>query len=568
MEYWQKYTAHSENFDKGVGMNNLMRKALLISACALTAPSVMAQMANKTFFSPRTEHQQIGRAWSMGEPHRMNKVVGSRFGLTANALVFHSESDNKAGLGEYFGAASRSDLSDAAGTVQVPAGDSATTNAITGRAVDHNVDAVNTTSNADDGGTTRPVSLGGTLSLAPYQKRLGVDLGFGLDLGKMFKNLSGWHVNVNVPIVEVKNYLTPTYTAVTAGTAGVDGDADFVGVHSAAGTLATFLDGTYSQSGTGNVQAALTHNKVSTAERKADGVADVKVALSYDFAAEHDSAVAVRGGVIIPTGTRPTAVDLFEAVYGNGRHVSAFVGGEGSFRVWQNERKAMSVWLSGAAEYTFVFQAREKRVAGLYDVAASKVLPWGHVMLGVKDGGTGTFPLANQFARDMYVTPGSHLDGVMGLTLAWKKLHLNLGYNFFYKQSEDVELADQWPLDTYGVAAFEHSTANTVANFDGTTFAAVKTGDSARYDAVGPVQTKAKTTTGISTASGVKYQIDPAPAASADQQTHTFVGSANFTCKLRRMHIDLGVGGSWELAADPSRALEGWSVFGRFSVRI
>jgi hypothetical protein len=404
------------------------------------------------------------------------------------------------------------------------------------------------------------------MNLAPWQKRHGVDLGFGLDLGKMFKNLSGWHVNVNVPIVEVKNNIGVTFTSLGAQAKGTGGDKAPL-----TGTVATFFDGSYSQTLAENAQDALAFGKVSTADRKSDGVADVKVALSYDFAAEHDSAAALHGGVIIPAGNRTTAVDMFEAMHGNGRHVGAFVGGEGSMRVWQNARKGMSLWLSGTAEYTYLFQGREKRVAGLYQgrTGVNKLLPWGHAMLGVKGTGTTTFPLANQFARDMYVTPGSHLDGVMGVTFAWKKLHLNLGYNFYYRQSEDVRLANPWPLDTYGVAAYEWVASTAAANFDGTSKAAVKGGDPvAFFDAVGPIQTKAKTTTGIATASNVFYHIDPSAAAGSDQQTHTFLGSANFACKFRRIHVDLGFGGSWDIASDASKALEGWNLFGKFSVRI
>ena len=167
-------------------MKNLMRKALLISACVMTVPGVMAQMANKTFFTARNEHQQGGRAWAMSALHKMNQSTHSRFGLTANALIFHSESDNTAGLGQYFGAASRSDLSDANGTVQVKAANDATTNALHGRDVDHTYNTADT-----------PMS--GTMNLAPWQKRHGVELGFGFDLGKMFKNLSGWHLRAQLP---------------------------------------------------------------------------------------------------------------------------------------------------------------------------------------------------------------------------------------------------------------------------------------------------------------------------------------------------------------------------------
>ena len=217
-------------------------------------------------------------------------------------------------------------------------------------------------------------------------------------------------------LVEVTNNMGVTFSDLaSSATIGEGGDKDLL-----TGKIDAFFAGTFAQTQDENTQDALAYGRVDTKDRVERGLADLKLSLAYDFAAEHDSAVCVHGGVIIPTGNRTKAVDMFEAMYGNNRHVGAFVGGEGAFRVWQNARKRMSLWLSGTAEYTFLFQAREKRIAGLYDsnAAVSKALPWGHAMLGVEEGSQKVFPLANVFARDMYVTPGSHLDGVFGLTLA------------------------------------------------------------------------------------------------------------------------------------------------------
>ena len=191
-------------------------------------------------------------------------------------------------------------------------------------------------------------------------------------------------------------------------------------------------------------------------------------------------------------------------------------------------------------------------------------------------------------------------------------MNFNLGYNFFYKQSEDVCLASDWKVDTYGRAVYQFPTNYSVADTaegratgmagtgavdfgatavtDGTYDAGYDDGDTdgsgtmhSRH-AVGPIQTKAKTTSAMrarnadpedsvngyldTSVVGVRYHIDPAVSASADQHTHTFLGSANVSCSFRRMHIDLGFGGSWEVASDESKALEGWSLFGKCSVRI
>lgn len=520
-------------------MKDLMRKALLVSACVLTAQSLQAQAANKTFFVPRSDHHQGGRTWALTAPHYMNYHQGGRFGFSTKAHVFHSSSDNKEGLGEYFGAAANADLSDAVGNAKVVVADGDATNALHGREVDHTYDL-------NDGGAA---SMGGTLNFAPTHKRTGVMLDFDWDMSKMLKGMAGWTIGINVPVVEVKNSLGLTITDsvpsdIDAGLGGTKKDA--------AGTVAEFFAGTYTQSTTTkNNQQALTHGRINANERKANGVADVKATFGYAFVTEHDSRVRLRAHAIVPTGNRSTGVDIFEAVYGNNHHYGLGLGGEGTLRLWNSAERKMSLWLSGAADYTFLFQGKEKRVAGLYDVANKKTAGWKHYALAVRDGQKPMFPAANKLVQDVNVTPGSHFDGTIGVTWAWKQFHMNFGYNVFYKQSEDTRLAAQWPVDRYGIVKVDYD-ADTAANF-------------ANTDAVaGPIQHRGKTTT--TTGGAVGYQVDTDVCSGADQETHSFHLGAGYQGNFKKMSYSVNFTGSYEFAADKSKALAGWHVGGGVGV--
>lgn len=513
-------------------MSGAIRKGLLLALCALAHQVVEARVANKTYFSARNELQHNGRLWAAKAPYKgMNK--GER-GLVTEVIAFGSKSKNDYSLGRYFGSALKADFSDANNVVTIGSSTAGLSNGLFDRQVDHTWDAGNGS------------SMAGKMKLNPVQKRIGAYLTARADLGSLF-NFEGWHLNAELPIVRITNTIGVTYPVDTAAIAGSAKAA------TSKSTLAHLFDGTYSQGGK-NSQQSLQYGKVSAADDVNTGTADMKFTVAYDVARDTDGMVQVRGGVIVPLGSKPTAENMFEAVRGNGGHVGIVAGIHGDIMVWENKAKKMALLVSGDAEYTFLFEAREKRIAGVYNVGADATVPWGHMGLGVQLNNAGTFPLANVLARDMKVTPGSHFDGVLGFSFLWKDFYVNGGYNLFYRKTETVDFADQWPVDRYGMATYVYQGTTAATDFSATSFT------DAGKAAVGPLNERFNVASHLNPTASVAYQADTLVCTCPNQETHSALLGLGYRSMIRSIPFDISVSGSYELALDPTKAINGWSV--------
>jgi len=523
-------------------MNNTIRKILvLLAAVCVAAPALNAKTANKTFFSGRNELQQNGRVWAASAPYGHGEA-GDR-GLTTSVLGFASKTKNTLGLGRYFGMSLKNDGSDANGTVTISESSSGLPNGLFDRQIDH------TFSVADDESAMR-----GAFKLAPVQKRIGAVLGASVDLSYYF-DVAGWHVAVAVPVVQVTNNLGVTYTSSTAAVGGDNKTA------AAASTVEQFFVGNYRQAGS-NSQADLNYGKVAKDDHTSLGVADMKITVAYDIVREVDGGVQLNGGLIVPLGAKPTAERLFEAFHGNGGHVGIVAGATGDVLVWENKEKHMAVWLSGQAEYTFLFESREKRIAGIYNAteAVAATVPWGHAGLGVALNSAGTFPLANVLARDMNVMPGSHFEATMGGTFVWKDFYVNLGYNMYYKKQETVDLADQWPADRYGMATYGYQGTSAA-----TDFSAIGLADTGH--AAGPINVRYSAATHLADAT-VQYQIDTAACTAVDQELHQAVLGVGYARVMKDIPFNASIVASYELSKDRTKAPNAWGLGVRIGVAL
>jgi hypothetical protein len=521
-------------------MKTSLHRMLLAAGLCLATHSLLANEANKTYFSSRNELQQNGRLWAGRAPgNKTGFHADGAKGITADVSFFASESKNTVGLGKHFGASARADFSDAVGTVNVALADDATTNALVSRQVDH------TYSQAD---TEAPMA--GKLKLRPWQKRRGAMMRMHGDLGVMC-GWNGWHIDVSAPLVQVKNNLGAEYVNATASVAGAAKAA------TTESTLANLFAGNYVQSG-GNAQQALEYGLVTNEDQVKTGIADVKVMMGYDIAAEVDGTMQLRAGLIVPTGNQPDAKHMLEAVYGNGRHFGLALGMHGDLCLWENAEKKMSWWFTGDMEYTYLFSADEKRIAGLHDVAGDKQIGWGHMVLAVEKDRAGTFPLANVIARQQEVTPGSHYEGILGTSVVWKNMFFNLGYNVFFRRSEEVKPAQAWPTEKYGLATYAYDAITPASDFTATAFT------DADKAAVGPLAMKGSTVTHIDGAT-VLYQVDPYATAVADQEVHAVLGGIGLTGVTQRGRYTLSLAGAYEFPANTAKALKGWSVSGRLA---
>lgn len=520
-------------------MNSTIQKIILLLAVAgITAP-LQAKVANKTYFSGRNELQNTGRLWAAGQPYSVAAKNSS--GLKSDVFLFASQTKNTVGLGQYFGASLKDDCSDANGTVIVSASADAMPNGLFDRQIDHTY-SIDTTEAA----------MTGTLKLAPVQKRLGAVLSAAVDLGQYF-DIQGWHVAVTAPLVQVKNNLGVTYPRSSASHVGN------TKVVTTGSTIEQFFAGNYRQAG-GNSQQDLNYGKVQNDNSISSGLADMKITVGYDVVRELDGCVQVNAGIIVPLGKVPTAERLFEAVHGNGGHIGLVAGAHGDVRVWENKAKRMAAWLSGNAEYTFLFESTETRIAGVYNYDQEVMVPWGHTALGVQLNQAGTFPLANVLARPMTVMPGSHFEATLGGSFVWNDFYINLGYNMYYKKAETVDMLDQWPTDRYGMAAYQYAGTSAATNFNAASLAA-NTGD-----AVGALNTRYNVANHLGNA--VHYQVEVAAAAAPDQELHQAVLGAGYRRVMKNIPVTMSVVASYELSKDRTKAPNAWGLGVRVGVAL
>lgn len=501
----------------------------------MTALDARSQ-ANKTYYAARTDLQQRGRAWAQSDPTAQRASATSKWGVDADIGLFATGSTNEYGMGKYFGAAMQPDLSDAKGTVQiVPDNDRAylKTNALFGRQIDNSFAPL-------PGGGAPRAPMSGTLTLRPSQNRFGAVIAVGGDLGRVAPKLAGVRLSLEAPIVCVSTNHGATESDVVAAS------------YNGTSTPLSYFTGAYATAVTGDTQAALTKNKLSLKSISKTAIADLRFSAEYAITQEVDAGLSVHGSVIIPTGNRSTAEYMFEPVAGNNGHVGLGIGTKGHSLLWEKADKTMSLWFSGAVEYTYLFQAREKRVVGLWEgqrdpafshtfVAIDKIAPWRHMVLGKKDlGGAGAFPMANVLAQDLYVAPGTHFESILGLTLKWKQFHVNLGYDVFYRQQESLSLVEAWPNDTYVEAAGK--------TLDGTVLN--------EYFIQAPGKVTENST----------LFLYPQAAATPDQETQMLLLSGGYVGKVKSYPVTASLGASYELATNNSKALQGWGLFGKVAL--
>lgn len=522
-------------------MNGAMRRLTLLALLAASVGGgVVARVANKTHFAARNELQQQGRLWAATAPFA--KLRKGNRGIESGLFLFASRSTSSIGLGRAFGASLKSDFSDAAGSITVSASSAGLPNGLFDRQIDHTYSTA--------GGAA---SMSGLMQLRPVQKRLGAVLSVDADLNELFR-FDGWHVGAVLPVVQVTNNLGlifPTSVPAVSGTNKVA---------SASSTIQNFFSGNYSQIG-GNSQQPLLYGKATTDDRVHTAVADMKLFAAYDVVSEIDGLAQLRAGVIVPFGNRGTGEYLFDAVVGNNRHAGLLCGARGDLRLWKHKDKRMAVWVTGDLEYTLLLSASEKRTAGVYNVTSTvaATVPWGHTALGVQLNSAGTFPLANVLTQDMNVLPGSHFDATVGLSLTWNDFYINAGYNMFYRKEEVVDLANQWPIDRYGMASYDYNA--TVAATDFTASALSNTG----YHAVGPVNNNINNPTTHLAESTVTYVVDTSVCTGPGQETHQALLGAGYHGVVKGMPFDISAIAAYEFALDTSKAINGWVLGAKVS---
>lgn len=194
-------------------------------------------------------------------------------------------------------------------------------------------------------------------------------------------------------------------------------------------------------------------------------LADLRAELGWNFFQREDSHLGFNFQFAAPTGNRPNAGYVFDAIVGNGGHWEFGGGLTGSYVFWRNDAQDAHIGAYLDASLTHMFATRQKRTFDLVNKPLSRY------MLAMKFGAPvnvtggpnqqaslteleieagkpkaefkGVYnPVANLTTMDVDVSVALQADIALWLNYTTGNLSFDVGYNFWGRSCEKVECVE------------------------------------------------------------------------------------------------------------------------------
>ncbi len=265
------------------------------------------------------------------------------------------------------------------------------------------------------------------LTFAPKQTVIGVGLQWQQRLPKK------WWMQVSAPITKVKNDLGMTEEVINAGSGAVPDSA-----------VANMTDAFK--------QAAMLYGKIDGAQSKW-GVADVEVLVGKHWLDEDYAKACGYFGIVIPTGNKPKAEYLWEAVVGNNKHFGVMLGSNTRL-VWkEGDDYVLAIHCDANARY--LFENTQTRMLDL------KNKPWGRYLSLVKEADADSSDRTNLefgvniLTQAVKVAPHGAFTGNTALNFRKDNgFEAEAGFNLHVREAEEVKLKNAFTnADVYGIVA-------------------------------------------------------------------------------------------------------------------
>jgi hypothetical protein len=496
-------------------MKKRILASLLLSAFCISS-AYSKTFTNKTYLSSRSLLEDMAMEYSA-----FHKIIGKdKYTAAIQATPFFHKTNNKDGMGKYFGYYA-SNKGIVRNYISVYDGDEVAADAdgILAHYLIHTPD------------TSEP-NFGGKVKFEPTQQAYGIRLDYNQSIKNFF-----FKASTNIAQVKNKFTLTPLTTLVYSESS-VQKD------------LVDYLKGNLEIDKNTRKQQPLTHAKMSNVSKS--GVADIDLTVGYNFWNKKGNKIAFFINSTIPTGNEAKGEYLFEPIYGNGQHFALGAGLDSKFLLWKMENDSIELLCS--LNYKYLFKATEKRTVGLKDNDGN-IINFGHYYLGGKKDELAVFPLANVLTQDIDVRPGSRFEAIVAAAFNSGNFTLDLGYNLYIKEGENLSLKHAWAKDTYAIANKEYYIINELTTDENGPFCGPFDPTSAHhYDAEtipGPI---------------AKENLDLDSIKSPTQVTHKAYGSFSYVFNSWKYPLLLGLGSSFEFV-DGNSALEGYTIWGKVGVR-
>lgn len=287
----------------------------------------------------------------------------------------------------------------------------------------------------------------------------------------LYWNLSdeviGFNLRVDVPLVHSKWELNPCETIVSTGTldypAGYMSSA-FMPRESLSHNALSVLSG---HKKFGDLTYPLQYGRILRCNQQATKFADILIAMGYTFICSQHGMLGADVHVIVPTGTRSQAINLFEPQIGNGHHWALGASLKGRYDFYSSDDE----WVVSACFDTYIqhlFKTTQKRSYDLVGNGPGSRYALLQDMISRVSITQGFSPnpgedlLNNQYiTRLLYVVDATTLDSkikvdmqadlVLKLGACYHNWNMDIGYNFWARSKEKLVSRECLDHKFYGV---------------------------------------------------------------------------------------------------------------------
>jgi hypothetical protein len=356
----------------------------------------------------------------------------------------------------------------------------------------------------------------------------------------MFLQLCGgseFWISLSAPIMRVHNTAGLFETVVQNG-GGVTTNAQAV----AAGAVSNMTEAF--------AQPAWNYGRIDTmCKHQKTGLADITAEVGYRSVNKEHYRMDSHLGILLPTGNKVNAVEVFQPIVGHNHQLGVTFGGSFCMQVSTNDECQRSVWMEFTIQNLYLFSNTQQRLVDL------KLKPWSRYMemyssitqaqLAATDADPYLYtPGVNILAQDVCVSNG--LQRTYNSAFLFNKCNFQaeLGYNFFVRSAECVKLACPWvpgpALKAIGGLGATNNVQQINNNFGGVNNTPV-----ADYN------------NNLIQASDLNLESAAHPATI----THTPYVALGYRWDDCENPVFLGAGGSYEFARDNNLGMDRWMIW-------
>ena len=566
----------------------------LMAVTLLAASGLYADSStNKTYMNYRSTGKNLARQYGTNWHRQLHRPKRKdAWGSEFQATVFYEDSTNGSSLGKYFGfnGERRLNVGEPGDCVDIDR-----RHFIHDCVCDGLDDCDTRPANEDEAKACDNCKLQGTIKLSGTRDAWGVELSYYQNLDCLF---DGFYFLINAPIIAEENHLklrnlrrlrstssscnscscnpckcenaecgdngcktTTSSNCDSCKSCTTECPADCkkkcndlceqrqtidnCGCDSTVG-IADYFAGNVQQASP-NSQAKLDRARIRGDQNNTE-LGDLDILVGWDFYREADAHVGVNVGLTFPTSSEGGATHVFDSQAGNGDHWGLGAGATATFTPWSDSDQELEVVF--ALNYRYLFESSERRTLGI------KGHNWGQYMNIGTIGCVGIQPAANALTSNVDVTPGSEVDALIGLAYTWDDWTLDIGYNIYARESEDIDLKRcSWVDCAYGFAGKNYCSDDSVEP------------EFTRADIAkaGHAICRAQCSDGTAGPFINRCDLDKSAAETPSFATHKLYAGIGYTATGWEYPMQFKLGTFYEWASS-RKSPENWSIFGGLGI--